>query len=245
MKTAGLTLEIFEAFAAAKKPLSLSELARLVDSPVSSCHGLLQNLQKSGYVYAFDLRRQYYPTRRLFDIGAEIAVHDPIVDRITPILERLRAKTAETILLGRLQINQIVYLNVRESPQTIRYTATAGAIKPLLSSAIGKAFLGEMLDEELSVFLHTAEHIQVTSSTIVDPTQLLADIQRSRKRGYFVTRGENVPDVLAVARTCKMGSETIGIAVAGPIHRMEEKVNRIGEALIDETTAVASLDAKY
>ena len=119
MKTADLTLEIFEAFAAAKKPLSLSELARLVDSPVSSCHGLLRNLQKSGYVYALDVRRQYYPTRRLFDIGAEIATHDPIVDRLTPILERLRDKTDETILLGRLQINQIVYLNVRESPQTI------------------------------------------------------------------------------------------------------------------------------
>ena len=58
MKTADRTLDIFEAFAEAKRPLSLSEIARMIDSPVSSCHGLLRTLQKSGYMYALDVRRR-------------------------------------------------------------------------------------------------------------------------------------------------------------------------------------------
>lgn len=235
MKTADRTLELFEAFAEAKKPLTLSEVARMIDSPVSSCHGLLQALQKSGYVYALNVRRRYYPTRRLFEVGTAIATHDPLVERIAPILERLRDETNETVILGQRQNRQIVYLHVLESPQIIRYTAPAGAIKPLTSTAIGKAMLGELSDDDLSAFLETVEPVRVTPSTIVDAQQLLTDIQWSRKRRYFVTRGENVPDVMAVARAFTMESETLGIAVAGPLNRMEAKASSIGEALIDAT----------
>jgi DNA-binding IclR family transcriptional regulator len=235
MKTADRTLELFEAFAEAKKPLTLSEIARMIDSPVSSCHGLLQALQKSGYVYALNVRRTYYPTRRLFEVGAAIATHDPIVERIAPILQRLRDETNETVILGQRQNRQIVYLHVLESPQMIRYTASAGAIKPLTSTAMGKAMLGEMSDDDLEAFLETVEPVRVTPSTIVDRRQLLTDIQWARKRGYFITRGENVPDVMAIARVFTMETETLGIAIAGPINRMEAQASSIGEALIHAT----------
>lgn len=239
MKTADRTLDIFEAFAEAKKPLSLSEIARMIDSPISSCHGLLRTLQKSGYMYALGVRRSYYPTRRLFEVGSAIARHDPIVERLASVLEKLREETGETVLLGQRQHNQIIYLQVLESPQMIRYAAAVGAIKPLPSTAIGKAFLGEMTDEELARFLPELDHPQVTDSTITNPEHLLADIQRSRKRGYFVTRGENIPDVMAIARTCLMDGELLAIAVAGPMHRLEPKVGSIGEALIQTTSAIA------
>jgi DNA-binding IclR family transcriptional regulator len=239
MKTADRTLEIFEAFAEAKKPLSLSEIARMIDSPISSCHGLLRALQKSGYIY--DVRRRYYPTRRLFEVGTAIASHDPIVERIIPIIEQLQAQTDETILLGQQQDMQVVYLHVLESAQMIRYAAPVGAVKPLPSTAIGKAFLGEMTDDELATYLAEFDHVQVTPATITNQEQLLADIQRSRKRGYFVTRGENIPDVMAIARTCEIDGEMLAIAVAGPMHRLEPKIGAVGEALTNATAAVAAL----
>jgi DNA-binding IclR family transcriptional regulator len=49
--------------------------------------------------------------------------------------------------------------------------------------------------------------------------------------GYFVTRGENVPDATAVARTMFVEAEPVGICVAGPTHRMEPKITAIGAAL--------------
>src|SRR6202022_4191985 len=86
MKTADRTLDIFEAFAEAKKPLSLSEIARMIESPVSSCHGLLRTLQKSGYVYALDVRRRYYPTRRLFEVGTAFAIPDRVAGELARVL---------------------------------------------------------------------------------------------------------------------------------------------------------------
>jgi IclR family acetate operon transcriptional repressor len=122
----------------------------------------------------------------------------------------------------------------------IRYAASVGAINPLPSTAIGKAFLGEMTDEELARALPALDHQQVTESTITNPEHLLADIRRSRKRGYFVTRGENIPDVMAIARTCAMDGELLAIAVAGPMHRLEPRLGSIGEALIATASSIAS-----
>jgi DNA-binding IclR family transcriptional regulator len=241
MSTVDRTLDIFEAFAEAKKPLSLSEIARMIDSPVSSCHALLRTLQKSGFLYALDVRRRYYPTRRLFEVSSTIVAHDPMGERLTSVLRKLQDETGETILLGQRQDKQIIYLQVLESPQVIRYAAAVGAIKPLPSTAIGKALLGEMNDEDLAGLLAELVHPQVTESTITNPEQLLADIQRARKRGYFVTRGENIPDVMAIARTCSVDGEQLAIAVAGPMHRLEPKLARIGEALIEATGAATGL----
>jgi len=111
----------------------------------------------------------------------------------------------------------------------------------LPSTGTGKAFLGELSDDELAAYLSKIDLAQITPSTIIDREQLLADIQRSRKRGYFVTRGENIPDVMAIARAFEMEGELLAIAVAGPIHRLEPKISNIGQALINATDAVGGL----
>ncbi|MCZ6575242.1 MAG: IclR family transcriptional regulator, partial [Gammaproteobacteria bacterium] len=42
---------------------------------------------------------------------------------------------------------------------------------------------------------------------------------------YFITRGENVADVTAIAVSLTIDEEVVGIAVAGPIHRMEANLD--------------------
>jgi IclR family transcriptional regulator, acetate operon repressor len=244
VKTADRTLDLLEVFARIKEPLSLSELARQLDCPVSSCHGLIRTMKGRGYLYLLRHRRRYYPTRRLLEIGAEIAAHDPLVERLVPTLEALRARTEETVIVGHRQDDEIVYLHVLEGPQVIRYAASPGDRKPLHSSALGKAFLGVLDDAALATLLDGLALKRVTASTITEADELLADVQRSRRRGYFVTRGENVPDVSAVARTMVVESETLGLCVAGPSHRMKPKIAAIGQTLADAAAAVSRGDGQ-
>jgi len=224
VKSAVRTLTLFEVFAQQQAPLSLSELARALDIPLSSCHGLVGTLQKEGYLYLFGERRQYYPTKRLFGLATAITSNDPTLELLVPHLEALRDRCNETVILGTRQDLAVLYLDVIEGNQTIRYSANAGDIKPLHSSAIGKALLGEVDGQELSATLSRIGQPRITSNTIVDPKKLTAEIEAGCRRGYFVTRGENVADVWAVARTVRVAGETIGIAIAGPSHRMKEKM---------------------
>ncbi len=244
VKAAVRTLELFETFAKTQTPLSLSELARTLDIPPSSCFNLIRTLQGRGYLYSLQPRRHIYPTRRLFEVANAIVVAEPWMGRIEPALIQLRDQTAETVILGKRQGDQVVYLSVTEGPQSIRYSSHAGALKPLHSSSIGKALLGALEPTALIELLKRLPLPHVTGATITDRNTLLADVERDRQQGYFVTTGENVADVMAVAATVRLGGDVYGIAIAGPIHRMTEDLTQHTSALKSTCVDISAMTSE-
>ena len=53
------------------------------------------------------------------------------------------------------------------------------------------------------------------------------NLQQGRKLGYFMTQGENVPDVSAIAVHLSINNESFGLAVAGPSHRVDARFDEI------------------
>lgn len=214
-------IDIYEAFQASQRPLSLTDLAEAIDIPKSTCHAIVATLTARGYLYSLVRPRSLYPTKRMFDVASDILSKDPFIERTTPLLEKLRDKSSETVILGKRQGDSVVYLQVVESPHPIRYSAKPGDIKPLHSSSIGKALLGSLTDDELRAWVDGRTLSSVTGTTITDPKALVADIAKGQRVGYFQTRGENVSDVWAVAAHFIVNNETLAIAIAGPRHRMQ------------------------
>ncbi len=234
---AARTLDVLEAFRTARRPLSLSELARLTGIPVSTCHGLVRTLERRGFLY-YPSPREAYPTRKLLEIARDIDAHDPVVVRLAPALASLRDETQETVILGMRQGDAALYLLVLDSPHIVRYTARAGEFKPLHSSSIGKSFLGAMPDEGLDAWLKSHPLPRVTANTVTSVRALKRDLQESRARGYYITRGENVADVMAVAAPVHAGSPELAIAIAGPLHRMKEQEVRQAGRLLETVGAI-------
>ena len=244
VKTAARTLDVFEVFASAKGPLTLTELAARLGSPISSCHALVRTLQARGYVYVLDERKRVYPTKRLFTIAQQIMQNDPVLERIGPVLAALQHDTGETVILGKRQGGAVTYLDVLEGSHTIRYAASSGDTKPLHSSAIGKAMLGAMPEAELGRLIKKLPLPAVTGRTITDPDALLLDIETSRARGYFMTRGENVPDVMALSIARSVGDEWYGVAIAGPIGRLEAGQAALVASLLHAGEVLQRIDAE-
>ena len=166
VKTAIRTIDLFEAFSRRKGPMTLTQISESLSAPISSCHGLVRTLSAKGYLYASERTRAIYPTKRLLDVANTIAAHDPVLEAVVPVLESLRDATNETVLLGRRQGDTILYLDVIEGQQTLRYSARAGDIKPLHSSAIGKAFLGRLDDGEQAALIARLPLDSYTPNTI-------------------------------------------------------------------------------
>ncbi len=244
VKTAVRTLDVFEVFAAVRGPLTLTELAARLGSPVSSTHALIRTLQQRGYVYILDARKRVYPTKRLLMMAQQIALNDPVLERIGPVLARLQADTNETVILGKRQGNAITYLEVLESRQTIRYAANPGDVKPLHSSAIGKAMLGLLTEVERAKLVRGLDLPGVTAATIQNAETLLADLAEGAARGFFITRGENVPDVMAISISRIVGDEPLGLAVAGPLARIEAHADAIFAAQRRAGDALQQIDTE-
>ena len=225
-------LDIFEAFDKVRKPLSLTDLAEMTNIPKSSCHAIVGTLTARGYLYSLTRPRALYPTRRFFDLARAILDNDPFLERVMPMLERLRDASRETVILGKRQGDAVIYLQVVESPHPIRYSAKPGEFKPLHSSAIGKALVGSLKEPEMRALLAGRPLPAVTGNTLTDEEALIADVLERRRRGYFITRGENVPDVWAVSAFLSVNSETLAVAIAGPRHRMENNVSECAQLLL-------------
>ena len=225
-------LDILEAFQTSRKPLSLTDLAEVAGIPKSSCHAIVATLIARGYLYSLTRPRALYPTRRMYDIARDIHEKDPFVERMMPLLERLRDSSRETVILGKQQGDAVIYLQVVESPHSIRYSAKPGEFKPLHSSAIGKALMGSLKEPELRTALKSLDLKAATPATLTDREALVGDILESRRRGYFLTRGENVPDVWAVSAFLTVNAQTLAVAIAGPRHRMETSVAEAAQLLL-------------
>jgi DNA-binding IclR family transcriptional regulator len=102
--------------------------------------------------------------------------HDPLAERLAPVLADLRDATGETVIFGKRVEDRAVYLDVLEGPHTVRYAARIGDFKPLHSSAVGKALLGRL------------ELARVTPATITRRRALAAGLAAGRARGWYVKR---------------------------------------------------------
>lgn len=232
-------IDIFEAFKASRRPLSLTELALAAQMPKSTCHAIVATLIARGYLYTLSHPRALYPTQRMLDVAHDIVAADPFLEHLVPAMEQLRDQSTETVLLGKRQGEQVVYLQVLEGLHPIRYSARPGDLKPLHSSAIGKALLGAQKEDALRTWASGRDLPRMTETTIDRPDRLVADVLQSRKAGYFQTRGENVADVWAVAAFLQAGRETLELGVAGPRHRMQDRMLGCAQQLVTACSQVA------
>ncbi len=211
--------------------MSLSEIALAMDIPVSSCHVLVATLVSRGYLSQAGGPRAYYPTRMLYELGQDLLAKDPVLTKVTPLLENLRDKSGETIVLGKRLDRFVQYIHVLEAPQTIRYSANVSDIRSLHSSALGKALLGAMPVEQRTEVAQNLGYERVTSKTVPNAKRLLADVAAGEARGWHMTRGESVVDVAAVAKSVLLGREVHAVAIAGPLSRMEPMLEKFARLL--------------
>ncbi|AGW91283.1 MULTISPECIES: IclR family transcriptional regulator [Cupriavidus] len=232
VKTALRVIEIMEIYAREGRSLTLTELAKLLGAPMSSCLGLIRTLASLGYLYETGRRQGYYPTRRLLDIAQRIARNDPLLERVQPVLESLRDTTGETVIFGKLQDDgRVLYLEVRESANPVRYIAAPGELRDAHVNSIGRAILGAMPAATRAELLEGVSFASRTARTVASVQAFEAAMQQWQAQGWYPNFGESFPDLGAIATPVTIGGATYGLSVAGPLHRVELNAMGIVEAL--------------
>jgi DNA-binding IclR family transcriptional regulator len=231
VKSAVRTLSLFNVFAEAQRPLTLAEIAEAMQAPKSSCHELIQTLAYLGHVSILDGGRTYYPSRRFYDLAAQINNYNPLKQRIHDRLKRLRDATGETTFIGRLQGHEVVYSEVFDGTHTIRYTARSGDFKTIHASALGKALLGSLDEEARQQLVSELKLKRFTEHTLTTKRALLDDLARGAQQGVYITMGEHLADVMAIAMPIPLRGGAFAVGMAGPISRMQRKQREYTAAL--------------
>lgn len=237
-------LGLFELFADQGRPLSLSDIAAHLAIPVSSCFNLVRAVEERGYLYAARPRGPLYPTRRLYEVAKSVLEGDVVTEEIRACLATLRDKTGETVCLGCRKDAFVLYLDVEESMQSIRFSVRIGDRRDLHSNSIGKAILSTMSPDELQACLTGLSYQRHTSNTLRSPKELADDIERGRSAGWYANRGESAPDALACAVPVRLRGNWYGVAIVGPASRMDAKLTKHLTALRAAARAIEQLSGE-
>ena len=232
VKMASRVIEVIELFAQEKQPLALSEMARLLEMPVSTCLGLIRTLESRGYIYETGRRQGYYPTGRLLAMAQVITAHDPVIDSVKPTLMDLRDKVRETVVLGKLREDwEVVYLEVLDGPQRIRYFAQAGETRHAYANSQGRALLSTLTIEARNAAFKEMKLERLTETTLTTATAINAEIERSKARGWFAILGETHPDLAGIAWPVHLGRQMFAVSIAGPRNRIEPRIEELSTLL--------------
>jgi DNA-binding IclR family transcriptional regulator len=195
-KSAVRTVQILERLAEGDAP-TLAELARDLEAPKSSLHVVVQTLIRRGWVQRDRAGRLAIGVRAV-RVGTAFVDGDPVVALTAPVLDSLVAELDETVHLGRLDGSDIVYLAKRESTQQLRLFSAVGRRLPAYTTALGKALLAGLPDDQLDDHL-PAKLESMTDATITSRRELRSRLREIRDRGWSSDEGENAVGIACLA----------------------------------------------
>lgn len=229
VKSAKRVLEILRFFVAEKAPASLAHIASSLQIPKSSCLALLDTLEQEGYAYL--VKGRYYLTGRWQQEAQIVSENDRLVNRLHPVLEEVQLALGETVILAKRDKTKVIYLDVVEGQQDVRYTAKIGGNKPLHSSSSGRALLSALSDDEIKEIAGTLVYQSQSNKAPRTPKALIKKIEVGRKLGWHVNMGEYQPDTLSVAVPLVLHGYVLALVVGAPMSRCAHKVNVMGALL--------------
>ncbi|WP_408899879.1 IclR family transcriptional regulator (plasmid) [Nocardioides sp. R1-1] len=181
----------------ASSGVGVSELARRADLSKSTAFRVLGILERNGAVER--VGRQYRLGARLHQLGQDVypRQHDRVRDQLIPFVGDLYERTHHTVHLGALHDTDVIYLAKLYGRRRAPSPSRIGGRIPAHATAIGKALLAHDADaceQALGGYL-----AQLTSSTITDPMDLAAELDRVRRRGVAYDREEVQPGLFCIA----------------------------------------------
>src|SRR3954451_20742822 len=181
-------LDILEVLQHADVPQVLDQIAAATGVARSTTHRLLQNLLSRGYLERTGSGK-YALGLKLLEIGATVRQRQSLRDIARPIMLDLRERLGETINLGKVRGDSVLYLETVESEHAFRVSSALGIRDPLHVTSIGKAILAWLPPERRPVL---ADWRRLTPKTITDPRRFSEELLLTRKRGYALDEEESM-----------------------------------------------------
>ena len=231
---------IVEMLAEREEPWSISELARRLEMSKSNAHFLLSALRANGYVEQDVSKKQYFLTLKLWELGTRVLGRLDLRRIASPYLASLAEATSETVNLAILDHGEVLYVHKIDSPMPVRAYTPEGRRAPAYCTSTGKAMLAYQPEEVIrKVAAQIERH---TDHTISTTKELINELQKIRKVGYSMNRGEWRDSVRGVAVPImdSSGKVIAAVGVFGPAERLSSKKLDQLAATVKKTGAAIS-----
>jgi DNA-binding IclR family transcriptional regulator len=218
---AAATAELLLALARNERPLSINELTERTGYTKSLLYRVLAELEMRDFVTRLP-DGNYWLGLASVELGGAFSASVTLMSSVRSVLRRLADATQETVNLGVLEGDQVLYLMREEGARSVFAVSHVGKRLPANSVALGKALLAEHADAEVRAAFaaRLSEHAKLpalTAHTITSLDDLLDELARVRERGHAEENEEAVVGRCCAAVAAPFGQprmETVAISVS-------------------------------
>ncbi|MBZ5497386.1 MAG: IclR family transcriptional regulator [Acidobacteriia bacterium] len=214
-------LDVLEVFSGSEE-LALNEICRRVGLSKSRTFRLLHTLAERGYIDRCADGSRYRLGAKLFERASNL--RRDLKQLAQPFMRRLHERFNETVNLGVLSDEEVLYIDILETSRPFRMTATVGCRMPASLTAMGKAMLARLPRENPG-----APDARPASGLHRSQRRMLKqELARVRRRGYAVDNEQNERGVACIGAAIldAAGRPVAALSVSGPAYRiLAEKKN--------------------
>ncbi len=233
---------ILDYLAESSKPVSLADLARNLELPKSSVHGLVHTLSAMRLLRAVDGDRYALGPHVLHWANAMLSGTD-LVSEFHNVLAENRSLDKFTVTLSDFDQGDVVYLACRNADAPLGLSFRIGMRLPAVFTATGKAILASFNKKELDAVLPKPWPKAMTQQSVRSRKKLEEDLHFAREHGFALDNGQVREDMFCVgaAITNNVGQAVAGIALSMTRSEADEKtIKRLGASV---TTIAKNLSA--
>ena len=224
------SLAVLEMLALRPQGRSVSELADVLDQPISGVHRQLRELERLGYVRQMRDQGDYALTIRLAAIGLGFLGRSGITDIAQPIIDSLAEKTGELIRLSVREGHDLIWVAVAQGARGgLLYDPASehGVTAHLPSTATGLAYMSTLADDE-ALLLIGRQGLKRTDGPVAinaprSVAAVMKGVRRARALGYATAIDSYLDGMAAMAtpvRHAESGIVLGCLSVAGPSVRL-------------------------
>lgn len=178
-----------------EREIGITELSQRVMMSKSTVYRFLQTMKTLGYVSQEGESEKYSLTLKLFELGARALQNVDLIRSADIQMRELSRLTKETVHLGALDEDSIVYIHKIDSMYNLRMYSRVGRRNPLYSTAIGKVLLAWRDRDEVKQILDGIEYKRIPGALspprkhccrcwIKSANRVMAKITKNKKKVY-------------------------------------------------------------
>ena len=243
VKSVAKVLDILEHLGAAKRPVSVSDIARATGFNVSTAFRLAQTLVWRGYVEQEPGHRSYVLGPRVYQLASAYLKGSDLATLARPHLEALRDVVGETVYLVILSQGEIVQLCKADGQHVVSASIRSAQREPAYCTATGKVLLSGLAPAALQKYLAGVRLRAYTAQTITSRSRLEREIGAVRREGYALDAEEYAENLCCVSvpvRDPNSGSIAAAVSVAMPKIRFKRSLVPRWRRLLEEKAALIS-----
>lgn len=236
----GKVVTVLYAFTAEDHAVTLAELGRRTGLAKGTLHRVVNDLV--GVRLLERSEHGFLLGGQLFELGMRASVERRLLEVATPFLEDLYERTHETVHLGVLEGQEVVYVAKIGGHRQASSPSRLGGRMPLYCTAIGKALLAYSPPELLAEVVR-AGLVRRTPRTITTPGLLSRQLARVVETGTVFEFEESAVGIVCVAAPVLDADDRLiaAVSVTGPVTRFQPEKHavsvRAGAAAISATLA--------